>query len=309
MSQKRSLPATISGSSGAKRQKRVADDTSRLTTAAILAEATSASYLSIRQLPLSSVPDSLTSCALQVLVDNFQKLFLAENGQIRTNEQTENAIAWLRLLPTRVENRLLRALLSASQDSQNYQARHISVSAVSSLFLSCGNLTSFSLPSTYFRAAQPQYDPGNDLINDPENILSTISGRPHRSIEAEQAALRRANKDRSLLLDSLRHCTALRYLNLVGQSNLKDETLAKLLGELFQLEEVILKGCTSVGDASVRAMARASGLKGILRVVNLNLTAVTVAGLKSLFARCKTLEVLKLANVNGLVSVLSPSSE
>ena len=311
MSQKRSLASTSATHPSAKRQKRAVDDTSRLTTAALLAEAPSASYLAIRQETPSTffrhnLP-SLASCALRVVVESFASLFLAENGQIRSSDEAvANAVAWLRLLPPSLCNRLLRALLETSQNSGDYGALRISVSALSSLFLHSGHITSFALPSTYFRAAQPQYDPGNDLINDPENILATISGRPHSFVEAEQAALRRASKDRSNLLDALRHCTSLRSLNLAGQSKLLDETLAKLLGELSQLEEVVLKGCTAVGDASIRALAKAAGRRGVLKKINLNYTAVTVGGLKSLFARCKTLQVLKLANVNGLVSRVGP---
>jgi hypothetical protein len=62
-----------------------------------------------------------------------------------------------------------------------------------------------------------------------------------------------------------------------------------------------LKGCTSVGDETLIALARSAGKNGNLKILNLNYTAITVKGLKSLFARCKSLEVLKLANVNGLV--------
>lgn len=103
-----------------------------------------------------------------------------------------------------------------------------------------------------------------------------------------------------LLVSRIPHCTGLTELDLSGHVALRDPMLAKVVAQLPTLEVVNLKGCTKIGDQTLVALSKAS--EDRLRVVNLSLTAVTIKGLTSLLARCKNLEVLKLANVQGLVS-------
>jgi hypothetical protein len=103
-----------------------------------------------------------------------------------------------------------------------------------------------------------------------------------------------------LLVSRIPHCTGLTELDLSGHVALRDPILAKVVAQLPTLEIVNLKGCTKIGDQTLVALSMAS--EDRLRVVNLSLTAVTIKGLTSLLARCKNLEVLKLANVQGLVS-------
>jgi hypothetical protein len=104
----------------------------------------------------------------------------------------------------------------------------------------------------------------------------------------------------SLMIDKLASCVSLRKLDLTGQSTLKDKTLANAIANLENLEELILRQCINVGDLTVVRACRAAGDR--LKVLNLNFTAVTRKGIVSLMARAKVLEVLKLGNVNGLVS-------
>lgn len=318
----------------ARKTHRVLDDTGRLSTAAILAEQSTSSasaYLSIRR-SASSTSDgqylvlqpgdrfpSLASLCLEIIVDNFTKLFLDDAGRVRSqDDEARNAIAWLRLLSPKLCNRLLEQLLQSipHQNASHNNAGHpppprITVSALTELFLKSKNLTSFSLPPDFFRAAQPQYDPGNRLEDDfdPENELAGPQlflgkNKSARTQSAADRALGRASRDRANLLSSLSQCTSLKSLNLSGQLKLQDNIAANLVKELPNLEEVNVKGCTEVGDEMVVQLARQAGLKGKLRVLNLNYTAVTVKGLKGLFSRCKTLEVLKLASMNGLVRLL-----
>ncbi|KAJ8294678.1 Tetratricopeptide repeat protein 1 [Rhodotorula toruloides] len=101
-----------------------------------------------------------------------------------------------------------------------------------------------------------------------------------------------------VLVARLPQCTSLTDLDLSGHIALRDAPLAKVLAQLPKLERINLKGCTKVGDASMIALSKAT--EDRLKVVNLSLTAVTVKGLTSLLARCRSLEVLKLANVAGL---------
>lgn len=318
----------------ARKTHRVLDDTGRLSTAAILAEQSTSSasaYLSIRR-SASSTSDgylllqpgdrfpSLASLSLQVIVNSFSKLFLDDSGRVRhQDDEARNAIAWLRLLSPKLCNRLLSQLLQStshntdnapSTSSSSRAPPRITVSALTELFLKSKNLTSFSLPPDFFRAAQPQYDPGNRLEDDfdPENELAGPQlflgkNKNARTQSAGDRALGRASRDRANLLASLSQCTSLKSLNLSGQLKLQDAIAANLVKELPNLEEVNFKGCTEVGDEMVVQLARHAGLNGKLRVFNLNYTAVTVKGLKGLFSRCKTLEVLKLASMNGLVSM------
>ncbi|ORY78840.1 hypothetical protein BCR35DRAFT_304833 [Leucosporidium creatinivorum] len=102
----------------------------------------------------------------------------------------------------------------------------------------------------------------------------------------------------ALLVGRISACTNLVELDMSSLITLGDQALAKVLPSLPRLEKINLRGCTKVGDASVIALSKAT--EGRLKVANLSLTAVTVKGLVSLFARCSALEVLKLANVNGL---------
>lgn len=108
----------------------------------------------------------------------------------------------------------------------------------------------------------------------------------------------------ALLLSRLPACTNLIELDLSTLTTLGDAQLAKVLPSLPLLETINLRGCTKVGDASVIALSKATESR--LKVANLSLTAVSVKGLISLLARCSTLEVLKLANVSGLVSRAVP---
>lgn len=316
-----------------KKTHKVLDDTGRLSTAAILAEQSTSSasaYLSIRASPFSGSDNyfvlqpgdrfpSLASLCLRVIVENFGRLFLDESGRVRSqDEEARNAIAWLRLLSPKLCNRVLEQLLQTTYRSGGNDtpgARpppRITVSAITELFLKSKNLTSFSLPPDFFRAAQPQYDPGNRLEDDfdPENELAgpqLFLGKNARSQSAADRALGRASRDRANLLSSLAHCTSLKSLNLSGQLKLQDSLAASLVKELPNLEEVNIKGCTEVGDETIVQLARNAGLNGKLKSLNLNYTAVTVKGLKGLFSRCKTLEVLKLASMNGLVSSILPA--
>jgi hypothetical protein len=239
----------------------------------------------------------------------FRDFFLDDLGQVRTNdEQVQNALEWLQQFPASRLNRLLSAVLEASQTAEGVP--RITTSALTTLFLRSGQITNFSLPPLYFMASQAQYDPNRSLADkdDPENILSAMSGKSKGDREVEHAALKRANKDRVNLLQALRLCPGLRSLSLIGQSRMQDDNLKSLLAELPLLEEVILKGCTAIGDGSVLALAKCSGARQNLKILNLNYAAVTVNGLRSLFARCKSLEVLKLANMNGLVRAMNISS-
>lgn len=107
----------------------------------------------------------------------------------------------------------------------------------------------------------------------------------------------------ALLLSKIPQCTALVDLDLSTHTTLTDNATSKILTELKLLERINLRGCTKVGDASVIALSRATEER--LKVANLSLTAVTIKGLTSLLARCKALEVLKIAHVAGLVSSLT----
>ncbi|GEM08265.1 hypothetical protein Rt10032_c05g2282 [Rhodotorula toruloides] len=102
----------------------------------------------------------------------------------------------------------------------------------------------------------------------------------------------------TVLISRLPQCTSLADLDLSGHIALRDAPLAKVLAQLPTLERINLKGCTKVGDASMVALSKAT--EDRVKVVNLSLTAVTIKGLTSLLARCRNLEVLKLANVAGL---------
>ncbi|GAA6035875.1 hypothetical protein JCM8097_005751 [Rhodosporidiobolus ruineniae] len=102
----------------------------------------------------------------------------------------------------------------------------------------------------------------------------------------------------AVLISKIPQCTALVDLDLALTTNLADKVLAKVLAQLTSLERINLKGCTKVGDASLIALSKAT--EDRLKVANLSLTASTVKGLTSLLARCKNLEVLKLASVAQL---------
>jgi hypothetical protein len=102
------------------------------------------------------------------------------------------------------------------------------------------------------------------------------------------------------MIAKLASCASLQKLDLTGQTNLKDGALARAISGLPNLEELILRQCVNVGDETVVRACKAAGDR--LRVLNLNYTAVTKKGLRSLMARASGLEVLKLGNVNGLVS-------
>lgn len=311
---KRAAPSGFGGSparSVAKRQKRILDDTSRLSTAALLAEQSTSSvssYLSVRRRPSienDQASRSLVSICLEVIVESFEATFLTAEGQLRRDdENTRNSIAWLRLLSPRLANSLLRRLM---EESQTEAGARLTVSALVDLFLRSKSVTSFVLPPLYFRAAQKQYDPGQRLEDDPENVLTEAHGAhmDRKTQQLQQSALKRAQQDRSHLLTALGQCSSLRSLVLAGQASLEDATCARMAKALSSLEEIDLKGCTSVGDDTVIALARSAGKHGSLKILNLNFTAVTVKGLKSLFARCKSLEVLKLANINGLVRLIA----
>lgn len=106
----------------------------------------------------------------------------------------------------------------------------------------------------------------------------------------------------ALLLNKIPDCTSLVSLDLSTHSALSDSSLAKVLGHLKLLEQVVLRGCTKVGDLSVIALSKSA--KEHLREVNLSMTAVTIRGLTALLACCPMLEVLKLANVQALVRLL-----
>lgn len=336
--------ATNPPQSRIKKVKKTLDDTGRLSTAAILAEqstSSASSYLSIRKPAGSSAGPSSSSASgsdyielntddniptlaatcIQCITDNFAELYLDSSGKVRNDDEgARNAVAWMKLLPPKLGNRLLESLLDSTHRQRRTAGKEVSritVSALSDLFLANKNITTFSLPSDFFRAAQAQYDPGHQLEDDfdPENDLagpshlfgknsaSSSSSRGQGSAErAANRALGRADRDRANLLHNLSRCSTLRMLNLSGQLKLQDGVAASLVKELPNLEDLNMKGCTEVGDEMVVQLARQAGLKGKLRVLNLNYTAVTVRGLKALFSRCKTLEVLKLASMNGFVS-------
>ncbi|GAA5906481.1 hypothetical protein JCM6882_004447 [Rhodosporidiobolus microsporus] len=102
----------------------------------------------------------------------------------------------------------------------------------------------------------------------------------------------------TVLIARLPQCTALVDLDLSFHTSLQDKTLAKVLAQLPSLEQINLKGCTKTGDVSLVALSKAT--EDRLKVANLSLTAASVKGLTSLLARCKNLEVLKLASVANL---------
>lgn len=105
----------------------------------------------------------------------------------------------------------------------------------------------------------------------------------------------------ALLLSKIPNCTALTNLDLSGHTSLADGPLAKILAELPVLQTLNLRGCIKAGNQSVMAISKAAESR--LLNINLSLTAVTIKGLASLLARCSRLEVLKIANVGGLVSL------
>ncbi|KAI5480389.1 hypothetical protein MNV49_000964 [Pseudohyphozyma bogoriensis] len=102
----------------------------------------------------------------------------------------------------------------------------------------------------------------------------------------------------SLLLHRIPDCTSLASLDLAAHATLNDKTLAAILSKLKTLEKVVLRACTKVGDASVIELSKAAESR--LREVNLGFTAVTIKSLTALLSRCSRLEVLKLANIQGL---------
>ncbi|GJN89556.1 hypothetical protein Rhopal_002543-T1 [Rhodotorula paludigena] len=102
----------------------------------------------------------------------------------------------------------------------------------------------------------------------------------------------------AILIARIPQCSALTDLDLSMHPSLGDKPLAKVLAQLPTLERINLRSCTKVGDASMVALSKAT--EDRLKIANLSLTAVTVKGLTSLLARCKNLEVLKLASVAAL---------
>ncbi|SCZ98502.1 BZ3500_MvSof-1268-A1-R1_Chr7-1g09181 [Microbotryum saponariae] len=105
----------------------------------------------------------------------------------------------------------------------------------------------------------------------------------------------------TLLLSKIPQCTSLTDLDLSTHTQLTDPSVAKILGALPTLQRLNLRGCTKVGDAAIIALSKATESR--LQSINLNLTAVTTKGLTALFARCSGLQVLKIANVQGLVRI------
>ncbi|TNY18825.1 hypothetical protein DMC30DRAFT_342156, partial [Rhodotorula diobovata] len=102
----------------------------------------------------------------------------------------------------------------------------------------------------------------------------------------------------AILVARIPQCAALVDLDLRSHASLSDKNLANILAKLPSLQRLNVKGCTKVGDSALIALSKASEER--LKVVNLSLTAVSIKGLTSVLARCKNLEVLKLANVQAL---------
>ncbi|KDE09154.1 hypothetical protein MVLG_00867 [Microbotryum lychnidis-dioicae p1A1 Lamole] len=102
----------------------------------------------------------------------------------------------------------------------------------------------------------------------------------------------------TLLLSKIPQCTSLTDLDLSTHTQLTDPSVAKILGALPTLQRLNLRGCTKVGDAAIIALSKATESR--LQAINLNLTAATIKGLTALFVRCSALQVLKIANVQGL---------
>ena len=107
------------------------------------------------------------------------------------------------------------------------------------------------------------------------------------------------------LLTSLSPCASrLTSLSLASYGGaLKDYDAARLVGACSNaLQKVNFRGCVKVGNGTAYALAEKCA--GGLREVNLSLTAVGIPGLSKLIGLVSGLEVLKLANVDGLVSAL-----
>lgn len=146
-----------------------------------------------------------------------------------------------------------------------------------------------------------------------ERLLSTILSHDATQLTPEQVAtlffhstttslnFSTTSVVPSFLINRLSNCPNLRRLDLRNQVGLKSRDLAPALKGLPLLEELLVPGCVNINDTVLQALSSAT--EDRLRVVNLNLTAVTTRGLISLLARCKNLEVLKLGSINGLVSI------
>lgn len=254
------------------KKPKIKDDTGRLEVAALYSERAAntgaSSYLSIREADPEStrgkVPSLAISC-IKLAAAHFTDLLLDKTtGELRKDDATEQA-ELVRFLPPKLSERLLHEVFRAERPAAGVETAPIAVSALSGLFLNSDSPSSLSLPPFY---------------NAPGALMA-----------------------------SLDRCHALRSLILPNQQELLDYQLAPLLARLPNLEELNVKGCIKVGDQSVIAFSKKPGsLKNStaagndnVKILNLNLTAVTVSGLKSIIARCRNLQVLKLSHVNGLV--------
>ncbi|KDN39873.1 hypothetical protein RSAG8_08524, partial [Rhizoctonia solani AG-8 WAC10335] len=91
---------------------------------------------------------------------------------------------------------------------------------------------------------------------------------------------------------------AITSLDLTQLSGVSDQTFAKIVTRLPELERLVLRGCSKAGPLVLEAAASNCPR---LRILNMNYTSPTSRSIFSILLACKELEVLKIAGVPKLV--------
>lgn len=281
------VAVTVSVGSPAKRQRRVGvigaatqgDDTARLIAAHHLAEHAGhgQSYLSRRAVNVhnSGAVKPLSATALQVSAQGLLEL-LKLPGKVEATPGALGNVGW-------DKDREATGASTAEVEALRTYVKSLPETLANRLLASVVALSAAAIESSEDAGGISVLALANMFLHERTTALSLSN------LSAP-----------ALLISRIPQCTNLVSLDLSTHLTLKDGPLAKILSDLKSLEKINLRGCTKIGDASVIALSK--GSESRLKEVNLSLTAVTVKGLKSLFARCSALEVLKLANVQGLVS-------
>ncbi|CAE7182385.1 unnamed protein product, partial [Rhizoctonia solani] len=92
-------------------------------------------------------------------------------------------------------------------------------------------------------------------------------------------------------------------LDLTQLPGISDQTFAKIVARLPQLERLSLRGCSKAGPMVLQAVASNCPR---LRILNMNYTIVTPRSIFPVLLECRELEVLKIAGVPKLVSGCVP---
>lgn len=247
--------------SGAPETRR--DTEGRVSTAAHLAEhaLSGSSYLSLRSLPLSA-PPSLVNCCLRL--SSVAIVDLALDMVLRlVQAKREDTIATLQLDDLAAIPTTIMARLAPRvlQEASKLDDHLGHVSTVLlNTFLNPTTSSSFALPPAL-------------------SVSCTIT---------------------SPVLRRIAQCTHLELLDLSAQASLKDAPLRGVLPRLHHLTKVVFKGCTQVGDETAKTISNHSTLHATLLHLNLNYTAITWQGLVKLLSSLRSLQVLKIASLNGI---------